>query len=267
MNRVAGAILAIAAALVVWRTLRGTYARLRRRGDRWHVCQTCDSAIRRRPGAWLPRCTRCGWTAGWPGLRWLTQSVPSRAARSSIGPLTVAVVLGAVVVTGAAGVGAIGGPAPTTADTGGDGGLEATTTVVNTTAAEASTLTAVSDARTDRGASVLHADGALTTAARAHSETLSDRGSLEHTLDGVGPTERYHCRAGENLYAVDLDAPVTVDGEVTTITTADALAEAAVSWWLASPPHEDIILSDVDVGGVGVAIDDEDRATVTLAVC
>lgn len=41
-------------------------------------CPKCGQYIYRMSGDWILKCHQCGWTAGYPVIRWVTESVPSR---------------------------------------------------------------------------------------------------------------------------------------------------------------------------------------------
>ena len=57
-------------------------------------CPNCGQYIYRFERDWILRCGRCGWTAGWPVLRWFTKSVPSQQLRrTAAGPRLLLVVL------------------------------------------------------------------------------------------------------------------------------------------------------------------------------
>jgi len=58
-------------------------------------CPSCDQYIYRQRRDWILKCKRCGWTAGWPIIRWVTQSVPARQLRRTVvGPQLIVVILG-----------------------------------------------------------------------------------------------------------------------------------------------------------------------------
>ena len=57
-------------------------------------CPNCGQYIYRFERDLILRCGRCGWTAGWPVLRWFTESVPSQQLRRTVaGPRLLLVVL------------------------------------------------------------------------------------------------------------------------------------------------------------------------------
>lgn len=57
-------------------------------------CPNCGQRIYRLKRDWILRCGRCGWTAGWPALRWITRSVPAQQLRRTVvGPRLLLVML------------------------------------------------------------------------------------------------------------------------------------------------------------------------------
>lgn len=93
--------------LIQWaRTIRRWVSR-GSRGIHHIPCQGCPQRIWRTEGDWLLRCYNCGWKPGWPGVRWLTHSVPSRAAQIYplrpalviLGSILLAITIGGVPVT------------------------------------------------------------------------------------------------------------------------------------------------------------------------
>lgn len=64
------------------------------RKDRSRSCPDCGGYIYRQRGDWFLQCKRCGWTEGWPAVRWVTRSVPARQLRRTVvGPKLVLVVI------------------------------------------------------------------------------------------------------------------------------------------------------------------------------
>lgn len=128
---------AVLAAIVVYFLVRWVIAwgyRTRywyRRGTKGYYsisCPDCGQYIYRRRRDWILKCGRCGWTAGWPVVRWLTQSVPARQLRRTVvGPqLVVVIVASALLLSGTAATLSLGlvtlqeGEAPS--ESGGQGG-------------------------------------------------------------------------------------------------------------------------------------------------
>lgn len=48
-------------------------------------CPSCGQYIRRQSGDWILHCKRCGWTSGYPVLRWFHRSIPVVQFRRSLG--------------------------------------------------------------------------------------------------------------------------------------------------------------------------------------
>ena len=67
-------------------------------------CPDCGQYIYRKSGDWVLKCHRCGWTAGLPIIRWLTNSVPSIQLRRTVGGPQLLVVVLAVGVIVAGGI-------------------------------------------------------------------------------------------------------------------------------------------------------------------
>jgi uncharacterized protein YkwD/ribosomal protein L37AE/L43A len=69
-------------------------------------CPNCGQYIYRRRRHWILQCERCGWKAGLPFVRWITQSVPARQFRRTVvGPqlIVVIVAIGILVLGGITG--------------------------------------------------------------------------------------------------------------------------------------------------------------------
>lgn len=73
-------------------------------------CPDCGQYIYRRRQDWVLQCGRCGWKAGWPITRWITQSVPARQLRRTVvSPQLIVVVISiGVLVLGGVGGGITG---------------------------------------------------------------------------------------------------------------------------------------------------------------
>lgn len=71
-------------------------------------CSNCGQYIRRQSGDWILRCKRCGWTAGFPILRWFYHSVPAVQFRRSLGgKRLILLVLGLVLILSAPAMGTL----------------------------------------------------------------------------------------------------------------------------------------------------------------
>lgn len=47
-------------------------------------CPKCHGSRYRSRGDWILTCHRCGWRPGWPGVRWLTRSVPAIQSKRTL---------------------------------------------------------------------------------------------------------------------------------------------------------------------------------------
>lgn len=187
-------------------------------GRVWKRCQDCGEGIWRVGGDWVLQCKRCGWTRGWPGLRWITHSVPSIQLRRTVnGPMLVlAVFLGAMLLTGVAGSITMAGVEstlesvnsgmtqnPKAATETGDsvtapsptvGGVQSTdesrSTPIDTTpipedfnqsVAEQTVHFEINEIRQSRELSTLNFDPELQAIARQHSEAMAEEGYIYHS--------------------------------------------------------------------------------------
>lgn len=120
------ALAAGVAVAVVLRVLLSTIGRVRywlgrgTGGVKQWQCGDCGRFIHRLGGDWVLTCHHCGWRAGWPGLRWVTVSVPVNQLRRSLSVGQVVVIVAAVGVA-IAGVPASAVLSGVNADVGGEG--------------------------------------------------------------------------------------------------------------------------------------------------
>ena len=117
----------------------------------------------------------------------------------------------------------------------------------------------INDERSAVGTATLPSDDSLATAARAHSADMHERDFYGHeTPDGVGPSARAGCRAGENIHRGQIGEMRNVDGDET-YQTADVaeLAAYVVEGWVLSEGHYELMTSPRWARvGVGVHIAD-----------
>lgn len=218
-------LVALATGVVAYVCVRWTFAwgfRVRywyRRGTRGVYstsCPNCEQYIYRRKQDWILRCGRCEWTAGWPVVRWVTQSVPARQLRRTVlGPSLLVVVLAtAVIVTGA--VGGMALTAGTSNSTGGDQpevlisnetlnlsvpNITATTPGLSVQHGYNRTLVTrhffglLNEERQSRGLQPLSRSQVLTEMGRNHSRDMAEHSYLGH-VDSQGRTiqDRYAAR-------------------------------------------------------------------------
>jgi len=192
-------------------------------------CPDCGQRIYRKRGDWIMHCYRCGWTAGLPGLRWCTHSVPARQLRRSlswIGFGVIVVATAAIFVAPAFGALPVIDSGAGTAAGGGSGSTAATVTgtpikttrTTTETATETPTATATPDPsevqqgydlskveaeflellnaeRQSRGLQTVKQRDVLTDMGRSHSEDMAEHNYLGHEEpDGSTIQDRYRER-------------------------------------------------------------------------
>lgn len=139
---------------------------------------------------------------------------------------------------------------------------------------------AVNDERTERGLEPLSFDTELRDIARSHSEDMAERGYFSHVdPDGNDFADRYdaagyECNAngyagGENLAQTWYDTRIaTDDGDVVRYETERELADGIVTQWMNSPGHrENLLASQWESEGIGVAVTDDNRVYATQNFC
>lgn len=237
-------------------------------------CGNCGQYIYRRGDDLHLQCGHCGWTAGWPGLRWVTRSVPARQVIRSITwqRLGVIALAGLLVVPITVPVG--GGVGGAAGASGGASTAESVTTATSTPTATATNdstkreriETAVHEKINDRREKYdlrqVERDDALREIARSHSRDMADQGYFDHeSPDGDTFEDRYReagyeCRAntggeryltgGENIWMMQTRSESPA---------ADEIAKRAVQDWMASTGHrENILTAAWDDMGIGVYI-------------
>jgi len=179
-------------------------------------CPNCSQYIYRRRRNWILQCGRCGWTTGWPLVRWVTQSVPARQLRRTVaGPqlIVVTVAISVLVLGGVSG--AITGPnpdSPSENDTGGVSpiNLSMPSLTVNVSSHTSSTpgpavqqgynrtltetyfIELLNEERSSRGLQNVSRAAVLSDMGEAHSEDMADHDYIGH-INSEGQTirERY----------------------------------------------------------------------------
>lgn len=188
------------------------------RKDRSRSCPDCSGYIYRQSGDWLLQCKRCGWTEGWPIVRWITHSVPARQLRRTVvGPQLVLVVILAALLVG----GALVGVTPSEVDqdlrdfvssVGDDNqqsppqeavGSTATPTQTSSSASSgydleavrAAFLTQLNKERSDQGLQRLSIRSELTRMGESHAANMASHGYVGHEWpDGTTIQDRYRSR-------------------------------------------------------------------------
>lgn len=77
--------------LLIWQGRVRHYFRHGNHQDRAY-CPNCQTSRHRLAGDWVVTCKRCGWTAGWPGVRMLTRSVAMNQLRRTV-PVSVLLIM------------------------------------------------------------------------------------------------------------------------------------------------------------------------------
>lgn len=267
-------------------------------------CPDCGQPIWRVSGDWILRCKRCGWTAGWPGIRWVTQSVPARQLyRTVVGPeLVVVVIVGALLVTGIAGsitlpgiqaslAAADGNYTNTTAT--GNGVLAETTSPedqgdtdsnvddeLNTTEVERLVWQYTNEIRTERGLSQVDYAPRIAEAARDHAHNMAQHDYIGHTQpNGQTGEERYQdlCDYEGSGYLFGENAGGTwykqniLDWETNRTVYLENESEVArylVTGWLMSEGHRENMLNpEWTEMGVGAAVRDDGKVFAAQTFC
>lgn len=147
---------------------------------------------------------------------------------------------------------------------------------LNTTATERALTTAVNRERTARGLPPVGYDAGLAAVARNHSADMVARSYYSHespegdTAFGRVQAAPVSCASvGENIAAAWWHRPFdSLDGERERHTTVEQLAEGLVEQWLNSPDHRhNMLSSEWERTGVGVAVTDEGEVLVTQNFC
>lgn len=70
----------------IWATMGRTRYWLPRgtQGVYYQSCPNCNERRYRVSGDWILKCHACGWTVGWPVVRWITRSEPAVQFRRSV---------------------------------------------------------------------------------------------------------------------------------------------------------------------------------------
>lgn len=271
-----------------WRGTKGAFSR---------NCPDCGQYIYRRKRHWLLSCGRCGWKAGWPVVRWVTQSVPARQLRRTANgpPLAVVTLLSAFVILGSL----YGIPVaddnpevviPNTTITEGDGQGEVQDTQasadrtsdvddtdIDTDTTEQLILQRTNAIREKSGLSPVSDNSIPARFAAQHSRDMGVYNFYDHTgPNGTTAKKRINrisdaCggAAAENIHRAPLEPTVYIYNTTQTITPYNEtqLAEYAVQGWMNSPPHRQNMLdARWNRAGVGVYVSDEE-IYMTIIFC
>lgn len=271
------------------RETRDVYAR---------TCPKCGQYIYRMSGDWLLSCHRCDWRAGWPIIRWVTQTVPVRQLKrsASMGQLLEAIV--AVIVIAAS----FGGSVPISSH-GTSGGSNPMNDLFPTDAGtpdptmqhgfsreivEDEFIRFLNAERQRRGLQTLSERDVLTEMGQTHSQNMAEHQYLGHVEpDGDTIEDRYRerglhpeCRLpidGSNQYYAGAEnaAHTWVNERVRLDTGASIyvanetdLARVLFEMWMNSPPHRQAMLvTSADDVGLGLYIDGRRKVYASLELC
>lgn len=246
------------------------------------TCPNCGQYIYRRRRDWILQCGRCSWTAGWPIIRWATQSVPARQFRRTVvGPqlVLVTVAIGILVLGGVngailglnEGIDNSEGVSPISisssdlssnlfshnSSTPGPAVQEG----YNRTVVELHFIKLLNEERFSRGLQYVSRSAVLSDMAEEHSEDMAEHDYIGHT-DSEGRTirERYERRGllpecnlpiegtdryyagAENAAGAWVERRFTSSGGSYFVSNEQELANALFSIWMNSPLHRRAML-------------------------
>lgn len=275
------------------------------RGTQGHYttsCPECGQYIYRQSHDWILMCKRCGWRAGWPGVRWVIQSVPARQLRRTVVGGKLVVLVGALIViatypmitVGSLGtVDSIAGvqtadtePGASTAKTPTNERLGAG---YNVSKVESEFISLLNQERQSRSLQEVSQRDVLSEMGQSHARVIADIHEITHVQpDGTTIADRYQqrgllpeCRlpiqgtdqfyrGAENVYQGYVDTEVfQADGGIISVNDEEDLAQDMFESWMNSKPHrEAMLVYSADQAGLGVArVDESDAVYVALELC
>lgn len=271
------------------RGTRGVYAR---------TCPECGQYIYRMSGDWVLTCHRCSWRAGWPIIRWVTQSVPVRQLKrsASMARLLVAGVTVLVIVASFGGGVSIGSHEISGGSNPKNESIPTDTRTPDPTMQHGYSREAVEDVfirvlnaeRQRRGLQTLSERDVLTAMGQAHSQNMAELQYLGHVEpDGDTIEDRYRergllpeCRLpldGSNQYYAGaenaahswVNERVRLDtGTSIYVANETDLARVLFEMWMDSPPHRRAMLvASADEVGLGLFIDERGKVYASLELC
>lgn len=272
-----------------------------RRGTRGRYsrsCPGCGQYIYRVGGDWILTCHRCGWRAGWPVIRWVTQSVPSRQLRrsASSGRLIIGFVGIIVITTNLAGLVSVSGLVLLLDSNSVVASDSTETTTPDPTIQHGYSREEVEDEflqllnaeRRSRGKQSLSERDVLTEMGEAHSRNMAEYDYLGHVEpDGDTIEDRYRrrgllpeCRlpldgsaryyeGAENAAYFWVNKRVQLtDEETFYVANETDLARGLFITWMNSPPHRKAMLvASADEAGLGLYIDERGKVYASLELC
>lgn len=270
----------VAVRILIAAYYRTQYWRGRENKRQSRSCGNCGQYIYRRRGDLFLRCGRCGWTAGWPGTRWLTRSVPVRQLRRSVTWQRLgAIVLAITVITLSAALGPFSIPSTGVTSASDDGSTPKTSTPsaaspadINETAVERLIFEKINDRRAERSMKAYSYNERAAKAAEEHARHMARNDYFSHTEpNGETQQERYSfCDGGENIAQTWVFRTVRSSERGTVrYTTAPEVASGLVAQWMHSQPHRErgIYGEWWTSAGVGVSIKDSGEVYAVTGFC
>lgn len=265
---------------------------LGRPGYRQRSCPSCGGYVRRLRNDWILTCHRCGWRAGWPAVRWLTQSVPVRQFKRTISWPGLAVSIGVVALV-VVGPGVVAGmaedlPSASNISVGPDENQSQLEEGYNVTEVRTEFRHLLNAERSRRGLGNLSQRETLVAMGQAHAENMAEHDYIGHTEpDGSTIRDRYEARGllpecrlpiqgsdryypgAENAYTGHVDTRIRrSDGSIISVYDEADLARAIFASWMHSDPHRRAMLvASADEMGLGVSITEDDEVYVALELC
>lgn len=253
-------------------------------------CPSCGQYIYRLKGDWTLTCKRCGWRAGWPGLRWFTHSVPANQLRRTIvGPSLVVFVVAVFLLVSGAGaqiefdssvdeseirpetieLGEVIQAPATAAEQNGNNLSERRD--ISEETVEELVLKKVNERREEQNYRTLELNELAAEKAREHATDMAKNDYFSHTsLDGETQEERYSfCNGGENALQTLVYRRVVLDNDTKRLTNEEELAEGIVLAWMNSKPHRErgIFGEWWSSAGPGISITDDGKVYAVLGFC
>ena len=256
-------------------------------------CPDCGQYIYRRRENWILQCGRCGWKAGWPIIRWITQSVPARQFRRTVLSPQLIVVLVAigVLVLGGVGGGITGLDSEGSAVNESDGASpfsgEAVEERYNRTLVEVHFIELLNEERSSRGLQNVSQSAILSDMGEEHSADMAEYDYVGHD-DSEGRTiqDRYEergllpkCRlpiegsdryypGAENAASGWVEKQFTSNGGSYYVSDEQELAGALFFMWMNSPPHRQAMLVySAEQAGLGITITESGKFYAALELC
>lgn len=229
-------------------------------------CQDCGQRIWRLSGDWLLQCHRCGWTEGYPVLRYVTH-LPVRFV-SIVGLWKILITL----LVGILALSVLGTSLPDqvsgSPNSSGSVGL-------NESEVEILVHEEVNERRESNDIGDLEYVSSLSSIAKNHSQDMAEKDYFSHTQpDGDTVEDRYRkggysCpNPGENIASSYYKQKIDTNNGVVTHNSAEELATGIVNQWMNSTEHKQNVLSqDFSYQGIGVYATSESRVYVTQNFC